>query len=258
MNLDFLNDYPPRSVPYGCKSHPMYQQWKKMLDSCQVQTDKLFPLIGGKGITVIHRWFDFMEFVNDTEDGFLNGTDPSVPEALDRKFQRRYLRRINTKSGFNPKNVEWVTRAEGTAIQARTVLVDTVHGKGMTLKQLAAYLEAHQGEDLPPDATIYTAKVKVYDDMSDRFVYDIRKITEIQAIKLPELRRRHRLGLPLLAPVRDYGKANDYDNEREAALCARLDRERPPVQHGQPQWAKERGIPAATSTLPPARPDAVF
>lgn len=234
MDLSHLEDLPPRSVPYGAKSHPMYKQWLKMLDSCTDPEHKLFAQVGGKGITVMHRWFDFMNFVEDNEDLFDN--DPSTPA----KLRKCYLKRLNLKSGFNPKNVVWVTKKEALAIQPNTVLVDTVHGKNMPLKELARYLEAHAGEDLPEGAKVYSAFVRVYNEDRDRFERELVQITTIQPIKLHELRRRHRLGLELLAPVREYG-SDRLEDEREKALCDQLDRQRKPIPDDAPFYVKNRG-----------------
>jgi hypothetical protein len=236
IDLSHLEDLPPRFIPYGSKSHPMYKQWVKMLDSCTDKSHPLFPKVGGLGITVMHRWFSFPDFVADNEH--LYDDEPSTPPIL----RKAYIRRRNLRAGFNPKNIEWVNKKDATAVQARTVLVDTVYGKNMPLKELARILKERAGEDLPEGAEIFHAWTKVYNEHFDRFDRVYGPVTTIQEIKLQELRRRLREGLPLLAPVREYGSSDRLDDERERALCEALDRTRVPTPSGPPQWAIDRGL----------------
>jgi hypothetical protein len=235
LDLD-LDDRPARVIRYGYKSHPMYKQWKKMLDSCDDPNHKLFHLVGARGITVMHRWYDFDNFVDDNEEFFESDFDPSKPLGL----RRQFIKRINLKSGFNPKNVAWVGLREAAEIQPKTILVDTIHGKGWTLKQLEKYLADNAGEDLPEGATIHRIMITEIDVETGKPVRRRVPLTTIQPIKLHELRRRYQKGLDLLAPVREYGAAERLENEREAALCAALDRQRIPVEK-QTIWQRNGG-----------------
>lgn len=229
------DDLPPRVLFYGCKSHPMYKQWIKMLDSATDTAHSLYPHVGGKGITVMYRWFDFGNFVQDNLHLFDN--EPSRPANL----RRAYISRINPKAGFNPKNLIWVTRAEATALQPKTIVVDTVHGKSMTLKALAEYLKDHEGEDLPEGAKIYNHWVRRWNTDTDKVDRVLERLDTIQAIKLHELRRRYKLGLDLLAPVREYG-TDRIEDERESALISNLDANRKPIPDDAPYYIKNRGF----------------
>lgn len=236
QDLALDDDKPKRTIRYGYKSHPMYKQWKKMLDSCDDPSHPLYPLVGAKGVTVMHRWYDFDNFVDDNEEFFEFDPEPSLPMGL----RRQFIKRKNLRSGFNPKNVEWVGLTEARVIQPKTILVDTIHGKGMTLKQLEQYLADHAGEDLPEGATIHRMMVNEIDVETGKTVRVRIPITTIQPIKLHELRRRYQKGLDLLAPVREYGASERLENEREAALCAALDRNRIPVEK-QTVWQRNGG-----------------
>jgi hypothetical protein len=233
---DFVDELPPRVVPYGYKSHPMYQQWKKMLDSCTDPKCKSYAQFGAKGISVMHRWFDFKNFIEDNESKF--DDEPSRPARL----RKAYISRVNSRAGFNPNNLIWVTKSEAVKIQPRTICVDTVFGKGMTLKELEKLLKENAGEPLPEGAERFQGWVRVWDSTQDRMVRKYEVINTIQAIKLHELRRRHKEGLPLLAPVREYGADARLDDEREAALCAELDRNRTKIPDDAPFYVKNRGF----------------
>jgi hypothetical protein len=234
--LDLIDDeLPERVVPYGYKSHPMYKQWLKMMDSCTDPTHPLYPQVGAKGITVMHRWFDFTKFIEDNEGKFDN--EPSRPARL----RKAYISRRNPKAGFNPSNLVWVTKREAVAVQPKTVIVDTIFGKGWPLKRLAQYLQDHAGEDLPEGARIYRAWVRRYNPGTGKLERELVPVTTVQPIKLHELRRRHRLGLDLLAPVREYGQ-DRIEEEREAALCAQLDQNRKPIPADAPFYVKNRGF----------------
>lgn len=235
MTLDTDTDFPARVVFYGCKSHPMYKQWAKMLDSATDPAHPLYAQVGAKGITVMHRWFDFGKFIEDNRDLF--DDEPSRPANL----RRAYITRDNLKAGFNPRNLRWVTRAEATKLQPKTICVDTVHGKNMPLKVLAEYLADHEGEDLPDGAKIYTHWVRRWNPASGKIERMHESLHTIQAIKLHELRRRHKLGLDLLSPVREYG-TDRVEDEMESALISDMDQNRKSIPDDAPYYVKNRGF----------------
>ncbi len=233
MNTD--TDLPPRVVFYGHKSHPMYKQWVKMLDSATDPANAMYPSVGAKGITVMHRWFDFGNFITDNRHLF--DDEPSRPANL----RRAYIARVNLKAGFNPKNLLWVTRGEATTLQPHTILVDTVHGKGMTLRGLEEYLKDHEGDDLPQGATIHNHWVRRYNADTGKTERMLEALCTVQAIKLHELRRRYKAGLDLLAPVREYGTER-LDNEIESVLVSNLDSNRRQIPDDAPYYVKNRGF----------------
>lgn len=232
--LDLDEELPPRVLPYGSKSHPMFQQWLRMLDSCTDPMHPLYAQVGAKGITVMHRWFDFTNFVEDNEHLYDN--EPSRPGNL----RKAFISRANLKVGFNPKNLVWVKKKEAMTIQPKTICVDTIHGKNMPLKALVEFLRDHDGEDLPDGAKIYKHWVKRWNPATGKIQRVYVPLTTIQAIKISELRRRHKAGLDLLAPVREYG-TDKLEEELETEACAELDRNRKPIPNDAPYYVKNRG-----------------
>jgi hypothetical protein len=232
--IDLEDDLPPRITPYGYKSHPMYKQWLKMMDSCTDKTCAAYPNVGGKGISVMFRWFDFTKFIEDNQHLF--DTEPSRPAVL----RKQYIRRINLKSGFNPKNIQWVKKSESVVIQANTILVDTIHGKNMTLRELEKYLADHAGEPLPDGAEIHQHWHRCW-NADGRLERVLAPLEVIQPIRLHLLRQRHAAGTDLLAPVREYGQ-DRLDDERETRLVDELDRNRKPIPEDAPYYVKNRGF----------------
>jgi hypothetical protein len=198
-------DYPPPSAPRGSSNHPLYREWKKMIDGCADPKSKHWSALGAKGAFVMRRWFDFHAFVEDMYPAW--DDDESKPM----RFRRIYLGRKNLKVGFNPTNAVWVTRAEAKSVQAKTILVKTPFNNGqlMTLRQLAQYLEAHQGEDLPEGYGPYTLRVREWSDEADALVTTEIEVTTISAVNFHELRRRHQRGQDLLRPTRPYGETDE-------------------------------------------------
>lgn len=238
--LDFeLDDpLPAKVIPYGMKSHPMYKQWVKMIDSCVDPKHKLYPNVGAKGITVMHRWFDFSKFVEDNQHLFED--EPSKPANL----RNNFIRRKNIRAGFNPKNIEWVPRAAAVAIQAKTVCVDTYYGKNMPIKQLAELLQEKADclEELPDEAPTWVQWRHVFNEQTERLERKKVPIKTVPAVKLYVLRKRAKEGLTgwdLLAPLKEYGKAGAED-ERQNYLCAKADRERQPLPADAPYWMYNR------------------
>lgn len=237
-DLDLEIENPPRIVPYGSKSHPMYKQWAKMLDSCTDPKHSLYEQVGAKGVTVMWRWFDFTKFVEDNEHLFED--EPSKPANL----RRNFIRRKNPKAGFNPSNIEWVPKKEALEIMPNTLCVDTYLGKNMPIKVLARILEQRAGEDLPPDAPTWTQWQRVYNDRTDKIERKLVPVKTLQPLKLYVLRKRAREGLTgwdLLEPVREYG-TDRLDEERETALCAELDRNRYIPSEDDPYYVRNRGF----------------
>jgi hypothetical protein len=182
---------------------------------------------------VYHPWYDFAKFVTDTESTF--DDDPSKPLEL----RRCYLRRKNLRSGYNPKNVEWVTRKEALAFQSKTIVVDTPFGKNMTLSQLADTLVERTGEPWPEGVPIKKAYVTRIDPETGRLTRVFAEIDTVQPIKLHVLRKRHKLGLPLFDPVREYGRGDRLDEELDRLY---VQSERQPVPPDAPYFVQNRGF----------------
>ena len=71
-------------------------RWVNMIDRCDNTENKSYHNYGGRGITVLSRWYDFFTYLADLPDGFFVGAQ---------------LDRIDNDSGYRPDNVRWVTRS---------------------------------------------------------------------------------------------------------------------------------------------------
>lgn len=204
---EILDDLPPVVIKRGERTHPMFSQWSKMIEACSNPKDRAFPKFGGRGITVMHRWYTFSNFVEDMQAGFEN--EPSKPPML----RKNYLARRNLKAGFNLKNAYWAPRSEAVQVQSKTLFVDTPFGKQMTLRELEQYLKDHAGEPLPPTVKPPTYMVRQFNTEKEKWEPMPLTLDEIQPISLFELRRRQRLGKCLITPARPYGTKNERIRE---------------------------------------------
>jgi hypothetical protein len=77
---------------------PEYQSWNAMKNRCLNANREVFPLYGGRGITLCERWADSFEaFRQDM------GPRPSPQHSIERK---------DGNLGYEPSNCLWATRAE--------------------------------------------------------------------------------------------------------------------------------------------------
>jgi hypothetical protein len=53
------------STTHGLARTLEYNSWKKMMSRCYRETDKSYPLYGGRGITVCLAWHDPVNFCHD-------------------------------------------------------------------------------------------------------------------------------------------------------------------------------------------------
>lgn len=197
---EILDELPEPLWKYGDRKHPMWSQWKAMIDRCTNPAHAAFSNFGGRGITITHAWFDFGTFVEDMSEGF--EIEPSKPPRL----RANFLARRNLRAGFNVKNCYWTKQSEANQIQAKTIFIDTAIGKGLTFKQLSEELSKRVGEEWPEEVERHTSKVRTFDVNENRMKTVSVVMNTIFPIRWQELRRRHRLGLPLFAPVKPYGE----------------------------------------------------
>lgn len=205
----------------GQYRHPMYQQWRKMVDGCIDPRSIYWDAFGAKGVAVYAKWMNFDTFIADM--GPTWDDDESKPE----NFRRIYIGRTNLKAGFNPKNAVWMTQPQAMQVQSKTRFVETPFGKTMTLRELEKYLLDHAGEDLPEGCGPYRIWMRQYDFDAGRFsAAKPVEITTISPVKLTELRRRHSKGFSpaeMIRPTRPYGETSD---RLESEHLARLETER--------------------------------
>ena len=74
--------------------HPYYILWTNMRQRCNNPNHDLYPLYGGRGITVCDRWSSFTLFVEDMGER---------PEGYT-------LERSNNDGNYEPSNCCWATR----------------------------------------------------------------------------------------------------------------------------------------------------
>jgi len=72
--------------------HPLYSEWLKIRHMCFNSSDTHYPMIGGRGITLDERWWDFRNFARDM------GPRPS-PE--------HQIVRVDPLGNFDPFNCVW-------------------------------------------------------------------------------------------------------------------------------------------------------
>lgn len=74
-----------------------YNIWQSMKSRCNNPNNHAFKRYGGRGISVIHRWLEFKNFLEDM------GPRPTDDLSLDR---------IDVDGNYCPENCRWATRTE--------------------------------------------------------------------------------------------------------------------------------------------------
>ena len=106
-----------RSLPVG--EQRLYWVWAAMIQRCTNPRNKAFCRYGGAGIQVCDRWRTFANFRSDM----------GVPSA------GLTLERVDGKSGYNPSNCVWATRAEQNSNRPSFCRYVTIDGQTMVLKE---------------------------------------------------------------------------------------------------------------------------
>lgn len=89
------------------KSRRQYRDiWRKMLEKCNNAKHLEYHLVGGRGITLCERWWDFELWLSDVG---------SCPNA------NHHFRRDNPEDGFHPENAGWRTRRTKKPPKVRSV-----------------------------------------------------------------------------------------------------------------------------------------
>lgn len=74
------------------KRKKMYQSWYDMKRRCLNKEYRLYPLYGGRGITIDEKWLSFENFYNDMQSNFRAGLT---------------LDRIDNNKGYYKNNTRW-------------------------------------------------------------------------------------------------------------------------------------------------------
>ena len=129
----------------GCQIHtprrppkrlmPEYSAWNDMKMRCLNKNRPVYPLYGGRGITICGRWkYSFDNFLKDM------GLRPSEKHSLDR---------IDNDGNYEPGNCRWATKAQQMSNRRNTrfvvfrtkkmSLVDAVRKAGSVVHHEAAW-----------------------------------------------------------------------------------------------------------------------
>lgn len=101
-----------------------YHSWQSMLARCRNTKDASYPLYGGRGIKVCHRWLKYENFITDM------GRRPSKNHTLNR---------IDNNGNYTPANCNWATKKE----QARNRRSSLLLVLGGVTKTLAEWSEMY-------------------------------------------------------------------------------------------------------------------
>lgn len=87
---------------HGYSRTKIYRLWKAMKKRCLTESDRGYPIYGGRGVTVCDRWLLFTNFLADM------GLPPAPGYSLDR---------IDPDGDYCPENCRWAD----TTTQARNL-----------------------------------------------------------------------------------------------------------------------------------------
>lgn len=100
------------TLTHGLTNHPLYKVWSSMKDRCLNPSCHAYKDYGGRGICVSESWLTFINFYNDTIDGYSKGLE------LDRR---------KNSEGYSKDNFRWATPTENKR-NRRTSIYLTVNG----------------------------------------------------------------------------------------------------------------------------------
>lgn len=216
--------------------HLLFEQWHQMIQSATNPTHKLYPLVGGRNIYVMERWFSFSNFKADMFPRY------EINPALPWLHRKSFLIRIDKAKGFNPSNCRWGTRSEYAELQKKTVLVNTIFGRCMTLKDVERTLREKSGE-LFPDGRVYTLRVQRPNALGK--LETVNKLVDrVEPVKMAELRKRiKKFGTEddyeLLRPTRPYGVSTEIQDKEAMEELDNARKERQELIRRQIEAMKE-------------------
>lgn len=84
-----------RNTTHGMRYHPIYNNWKNMVQRCNNINSVNFKYYGARGIEVCERWLNVKNFIEDMY--------PTFKEGLS-------IDRIDNDGNYEPSNCRWVTK----------------------------------------------------------------------------------------------------------------------------------------------------
>lgn len=109
-------------MKHGYKGTPEYRAWCSMLSRCRNPNVPAYRNYGGRGISVCLRWMQFVNFLSDV------GRKPGGGYDLDR---------INSNGNYEPGNVRWATRKQGSQNKRTNILIE-INGTTKSAAEWAA------------------------------------------------------------------------------------------------------------------------
>jgi hypothetical protein len=103
-----------RAGTHGQSRTRLYKLWQKMKQRCENPSSISYRFYGAKGIAVCERWKEFENFRADVGEG------PGKGFTLDR---------LDPLKGYEPGNVQWITRAENASRMQHTALKGEANGR---------------------------------------------------------------------------------------------------------------------------------
>lgn len=115
-----------RNTKHGFSNTRIYEIWQGMIKRCTNPNSAAYKYYGGRGIKVCDGWLNFIDFYNDTIQGY------SDILSLDRY--------PDTNGNYEPNNFRWATEEQQANNKTDNHLV-TYNGKTQTIAQWAKEME---------------------------------------------------------------------------------------------------------------------
>ena len=97
----------------------LYHPWNDMLNRCYNTVDKDYPMYGGLGITVNHRWFNFTNFYYDAMklQGYENKIKYPSLYCLDKDYLQMHIPK--NQRVYSKDTCIWISRYDNITLMGR-------------------------------------------------------------------------------------------------------------------------------------------
>jgi hypothetical protein len=107
---------------HGMRGTKFYAAWRGMINRCKFDQKYI-----RKGISVCKRWGDFVAFMNDMYESYLDHHKNNSSSTLDR---------IDNDGDYTPQNCRWVTKSSQNKNKTDTIKLE-IDGRTMCLAEVA-------------------------------------------------------------------------------------------------------------------------